>query len=277
MVWTSSGSESGALLVAGGGSTNRPDFVLCTQGVVAGLVTKGEDLVIIGTVYVSDQVIRPVFRNNWEKKPLRSLYIPRSSIEFAYDKLLERLHLRREDVAVPKVEKTGFPMIVSLLTKESESPDALSFGLLVDPFITNILTGNPQEYTLGEGGLYNLYYSIVVRRADLATIRPALLELLRSFKDIDHQLAALVDQNEFIQQVWGRRTNDVPDRLPRMVTFELQPLRLGLSASTLRKNLENEINYLVTRYPDQLRAPASVDALVDDSLLKEIWPERVTP
>lgn len=204
MVWVVSSGEAGQLLISTASPNNRPDRILCTQGVVAGLAARGERVVIIGTVYISDQAILPVFRR--PRRPLagaRSLFIPRSSIEFAFDRLLQREGVRREDVRVPNVERVAFTNIASLLAKPVGDQDALDFAILVDPFITNLVNENRDAYEVGQGGLYEMHYSIVVRESDLRANRARFVELLRQFLEADRRLNALTDDNAFYSEVWG--------------------------------------------------------------------------
>lgn len=278
MVWTSSGGESGRLLVSQADTRRRPDWVLCTQGVVAGLAARGKDICIIGTVYISDDAILPVFKT--PKKPIagsKSLFIPRSSIEFAFDQLLEREGVSRTDVIVPKVEKVGFVTIAALLAKPSNDKDAIDFGILVDPFITNLIKEQPERFIVGKGGLYEMHYSIVVGAKDLEERRKEFITLLRQLVDADKEIGRLRTDEEFYLKVWGRKKDGKPDYLPFMSTYSRKPARLQLRVRDLRKNLQNEIEYLLAKYPNELSAPKDINALVDASLLKEVAPERVYP
>src|SRR5437868_5686441 len=45
IVWVSSGAEAGSLLVSQADPARRPDWIMCSQGVVAGLAAKGEKVV----------------------------------------------------------------------------------------------------------------------------------------------------------------------------------------------------------------------------------------
>ena len=277
MVWVGSGGEAGQLLVSTASPNNRPDWIICTQGVVAGLAARGERVVIIGTVYISDQAILPVFRR--PRRPLvgaRSLFIPRSSIEFAFDRLLQREGVRREDVRVPNVERVAFTNIASLLAKPVGDQDALDFAILVDPFITNLVNENRDAYEVGQGGLYEMHYSIVVRESDLRANRAQFVELLRQFLEADRRLNALTDDNAFYSEVWGRRRDGSPELMPRLITYRREPARLQLQTGILKQRLREELQYLTGKYPEQLRMPDNVDALVDSSLLEEVASDRVT-
>lgn len=276
MVWVSSGSDAGRLLVSRAEPERRPDWAFCSQGVVAGLAAKGEQVVIIGTTYVSDDVVLPVFRT--PRKPLegaRSLFIARSSIELAFDRLLEREGVSRESIRMPTVETVGFTTIQSLLAKPVEAPDALDFAVLVDPFVTNLIGEQPQRYEIGEGGLYELHYSIVARKEDLERRRGDFVELLRQFKQVDSQLAEIDGEAEFRSRVWGRKKDGQPEYFPEMRTYNRRPARLELRATALRGRLREELEYLTSKYPQQLEMPEDVDALVDASLLEEVAPGRV--
>lgn len=275
IIWTNSGGESGQLLVSKADSTKRPDWILATQGVVAGLVARGEKVVIIGSVYVSDRALLPVYRK--PKKPLagsRSLFIPRSSIEFAFDNLLAREKVQRSDVLVPKVEKINFQTIVTLLNKPQTENDALDVAILVEPFITNVVSKAPDQYEIGEGGLYTMHYSIVAREEDVKANPEKYKELLQKLILIDKKLTAM-DLDTFYKEVWGRQKDGKPELLPRLLTYDPKPAGLKLQMSALRKNLRSEIEYLVKKYPDQLKAPTDIDAIVDASLLQAVAPERV--
>lgn len=279
MLWTSSGGESGRLLVSKASSRNRPDWVLCTQGVVAGLVSRGEDVTIISTVYISADAILPVFRSEIENlRGTRSLYISRSSIEFAFDRLLDREGVSREDVDVPAVETVGFSTIANLLKKPSSDAGALDFAVLVDPFITNIIEEQPEGFRVGEGGLYNMHYSIVVRSEDLKNNRGRFVELIRQLVIASEQLESLVGLREFYEDVWGRtNAQGVPELLPEMITYKMEPARLTLEVESLRDSLSEEIDYLMEKYPGELKSPDNIEAIVDPSLLLEVAPERVFP
>ena len=278
MIWTNSGGESGKLLVSKAAPDKRPDWILCTQGVVAGLASKGEEPVIIGSVFVSDQSILPIFRK--PKKSLvggRTLPIPRSSIEFALDRLVKREGVSLNSIKIPKVEKPSFPTITTLLTKPASEKDALDFAVLVEPFITNVMTKYPNQYEIGKGGLYKMHYSIVVRKSDLQARRPEFVKLLKELLEADKQIAAFPDDKSFYQQVWGREKDGKPELFPKTLTYQRSPAKLQLQVGTLRKQLKEEISYLTQKYPADLRMPANIDTLVDDSLLQEVAPDRVIP
>ncbi len=276
MVWVNSGGDAGRLLVSRATRENRPDWAFCTQGVVAGLAARGEEVVIIATTYVSDDAILPVYRKPRPKmKGARSLFIPRSSIEFAFDQLLQREKVPRASVRIPKVEKIDFATIASLLSKPVTDPDALDFAILVDPAITNLLTEQPTEYQVGEGGLYEMHYSLVVRREDLAKRRDAFVRLLREFVEIDKKLEEVKTEDQFHHEIWGRTKDGTPERLPKMMTFKREPLRLQLRPTVLRSRLQTELVYLTEKYPNQLAMPDDVDRLVDPSLLREVASSKV--
>ena len=278
MVWVSSGSEAGKLLVSKADSDRRPDWALCSQGVVAGLACRGEKPVILATVYVSDEAVLPVFRK--PRVPLagaRSLYIPRSSIELAFDRLLQREGVARDKVRVPKVENVSFTSIVSLLQKPPEESDAIDFGILVDPFISNIVQTDPTKYEVGAGKLYTLCYCLTARQEDIASHRDQFKALLKELLDVSREMEAITNDESFYQEVWGRLKGREPDRLPRLLTYRRQPARLQLDASQLRGLLMEEVAYLTGKYPNELKAPADVNALVDLGLLREVAPDRVSP
>ncbi len=279
IVWVSSGGEAGKLLVSSADPSRRPDWAFCTQGVVAGLVARGEDVVIIGTTYHSSNVVRPVFRK--PSVPMigaRSLFIPRSSIEFAFDRLLEREGLRRADVRVPAVENPSFTSITSLLAKEVDETDALDFAVLVDPFITNLLGEHPNQYELGEGNLYDLYYCIVVRRSDLDARRQDFVGLLREFLRIDDRIEKLKSNPvDFQNNMWGRMKDGKEEILSKMLTYDPKPASLRIDTFELRSNLEFELRYLCEKYPNDLKMPTDVHKIIDDSLLREIAPDRASP
>lgn len=276
MVWVSSGAEAGQQLVSAASSDRRPDWILCTQGVVAGLAAKGEDVVIIASTYVSDNVLLPVYR-----KPRRrlvgakSLYIPRSSVEFAFDRLLAREGVSRDEVQLLDVESVGFTTIATLLTKLNGDKDALDFAILVEPFITNMMQEHPDEFEIGDGGLYEMHYCVVVRRDDLASRHEQFMDLLRAFDEIDDQLNGYRDDDEFYAQVWGRNRNGQPERLPRLLTYDRRPARLELRVHDLQERLEEELDYLVRKYPGLLTMPKNVKGLVDASLLEAVNPAKV--
>ena len=277
MVWVSSGAEAGTLLVSQADAARRPDWILCSQGVVAGLAAKGEDVVILATVYVSDDVLVPVFRK--PRGPLegrRSLFIPRSSIELAFDRLLKREGIERGKVRVPNVEKVGFATIVALLSKPGDAPDALDFAILVDPYVSNLVREQPEKYEIGKGGLYELHYCIVARRGDVQAHRGKFLDLLRQMLEADKKLASLSDDDAFYKEVWGREQGGLPDVLPRMLTYRRGPARLEFQVTSLRNRLQEELQYLTDKYPDQLRMPADINVLADPSLMEEVAADRVT-
>ena len=276
MVWVSSGGEAGRLLVSKADPSKRPDWALCTQGVVAGLAARGEDVVIIGTTFISDEAIVPVFR--LPRKNLsgaRSLFIPRSSIEFAFDHLLAREGVSRESVSLPKVEKLDFSTVVSLLGKPATDADSLDFAILVDPFVSNMLKDHPGQYEVGKGGLYEMHYCIVARREDVSAKRDQFVNLLKQFAAIGKTLDVIKTDEEFRQTVWGREKGGQPERLPEMVTFSRKPLHLQMNVTALRERLREEHSYLTKKYPGELQMPQDIDRLVDPSLLLEAAPEGV--
>jgi ABC-type nitrate/sulfonate/bicarbonate transport system substrate-binding protein len=274
--WTTSGGEAGKLLVSKGDVNQRPSWIFSSQGVASGLVAKGEKVVIIATIYTDSNTVLPVFRK--PKKLLsgnRSLFIPRSSIEFAFDNLLKREGVKPSEINVPKVENVSFPTIASLLLKPAEDKDALDFGLLVEPFITNVVEKNPDKYEIGQGGLYELHYSVVVRTEDLKANRAKYVELLRQLLAADKKLAAFPDDDTFYKETWGREKDGKPELLPKTLTFKRSAAKLQLQPTRLRQLLKEELTYLTQKYPDQLKMPENVDALVDPSLLQEVASERV--
>jgi ABC-type nitrate/sulfonate/bicarbonate transport system substrate-binding protein len=276
ITWTTSGGESGKLLTSK--SNSSPSWILSSQGVVSGLVAKGEKVVIIATTYTDSNTVLPVFRK--PKKSLKgtqSLFIPRSSIEFAFDKLLDREGVKLSEVKVPKIESVSFPTIATLLSKPAGDKDALDFAPLVEPFITNIMEKNPGKYEFGEGGLYELHYSVVVRADDLKQNRPKYVELLRQLLKADQKLAALPDNDDFYKEVWGREKDGKPELLTKTLTYKRSAAKLQLQPTRLRKLLREELNYLTKKYPDQLKMPDNIDAIVDPSLLQEVAPDRVIP
>jgi ABC-type nitrate/sulfonate/bicarbonate transport system substrate-binding protein len=276
IAWVNSGADAGRLLVSKAEPANRPSWAFCTQGVVAGLAARGEDVVIIATTYSSEDALRPVFRvPRRAMSGARSLFIPRSSIELAFDRLLEREHVSRADVIVPTVEKTDFATIVSLLTKPVEDSGSIDFAVLVEPFISNVMNEHPGKYELGQGGLYRMYYCVVARRDDVAAHRDRYVALLREFLAVDGELSRIKSDEEFREKVWGREKNGAPERLPALATFKREPLRLALDAPAVRARLEDELSYLTTKYPADLKRPADERRLVDPGLLKEVAPDRV--
>jgi ABC-type nitrate/sulfonate/bicarbonate transport system substrate-binding protein len=277
IVWSASGGQSGKLLVSKGSDNQRPDWGLMTQGVVSGLSARGEKVVIIATAYTDSDGIRPVFRK--PRKPLaggRSLFIPLSSIEFAFDRLLERENVQREDIKIPKAENVAFPTIASLLLKPADDKDAIDFGILVEPFITNVISQNPDKYELGSGGLYESHYSVVVRAEDLKQNRAKYIELLKQLLEADKKMAAFPDDATFYREVWGREKDGKPELLPKTLTFKRSAAKLQLQPTRLRQLLKEELTYLTQKYPDQLKMPDNIDTLVDPSLLQEVAPDRVT-
>jgi ABC-type nitrate/sulfonate/bicarbonate transport system substrate-binding protein len=278
MVWTNSGGESGKLLTSNATTGQRPDWILATQGVVNGLAAKGEKVKIIGVVYNSSDAIRPVFRI--PKKPLagqRTLPIPRSSIEFGLNALLKREGVAADNIKIPKVEKPNFPTITSLLTKPATDKDALDFAILVEPFITNVMTAKPKEFVVGAGGIYDMHYSIVVRESDLKARRPEYIKLLKELLEADKKIAAFKDDNAFYQEVSGRDKDGKPELFTKTLTYKREPAKLQLQVTQLRKLMKEELTYLTQKYPGDLKMPDNIDDLVDPSLLKEVAPDRVTP
>jgi hypothetical protein len=277
MVWVNAGSDAGRLLTSKAQVDKRPDFAVCTQGVVAGLAARGEDVVIIASLYVSEDAIRPVFRK--PKRPLaglRSLFIPKSSIEFAFENLLAREGVTRSAIRMPKVEKTDFTAITSMMRKPADEADALDFAVLVEPFISNLTTEHAGEYEVGQGGIYEMHYSLCIRREDLAARRGDFVRLLRELADVDKELQTIRTDSEFHEKVWGRLKDGKPELLPTLTTFSRAPLRLQLQTAKVRQRLRDELQFLIGHYPSDLRMPANVDQLVDPSLLREVQPDRVT-
>lgn len=279
MVWVSSGGEAGRLLVSSAQSGRRPDWILCTQGVVASLATQGHQVAIIATTYTSDDVILPVYRrpkHNSVRPSARSLFIPRTSIEFAFDRFLEREGLARTNIRVPQVEHVGFATIANLLEKPVTDPNAIEFAVLVEPFITHLLKERPATYEIGPGGLYEIHYSVVVRQEDLKTHRNEFLSLLRNLKHVDELLASLRnDETLFFSEVWGRRAGGKPELMPKLITFKAGPARLALDVQRVRLLLKQETDYLAAKYPGEVRQPNNLDSFVDPSLLTEVDPTVV--
>lgn len=278
MVWVNSGAEAGKLLVSKADPAHRPDWAFCSQGVVAGLSARGEEPVIIATLYISGDAVRPVLRK--PRTPLRgsrSLFIPRSSIEVAFDRFLAREGVNVADVSIPRVENPTFTTIVSLLGKPASASDSIDFGILVEPFISNLFAEHPNDYELGAGGLYELCYSLVVRRDDLEKRRNEFVSLLKQFDALSKKVEAYTAEVDFYANVWGRKKNGTPETLPRLVSFDYRPARLLLQPERLRGLLREELSVLVKKYPNELRMPKNVSLLVDESLLKEVVPARVTP
>lgn len=276
MVWTTSGGQAGELLTSKAAPDRRPDWILCTQGVVASLAAKGEKVVIIATVYISDDAILPLFRK--PKNSLlgaRSLFIPRTSIELAFDRLLEREGVTRDQIKIPQVGNVGFQTIASLLSKPVEEKDALDFAVLVEPFITNMIKEHPDQFELGKGGLYKIHYSVVVRQSDLNARRQQFVDLLRQLIEADNKLHSLTNDDEFYSEVWGRMKDGKPEYLPHMLTYKRDPARLQLRVTELRKLLLDELQYITSKHPAELRMPHDIDGFVDPSLLQELAPERI--
>jgi ABC-type nitrate/sulfonate/bicarbonate transport system substrate-binding protein len=190
--------------------------------------------------------------------------------------LLKREGVKLEDVKIPKVENVSFPSIVALLQKPASDQDAIDFGILVEPFITNVMTQAPDQYELGEGGLYESHYSVVVRAEDLKVNRAKYVELLKQLLEADKKLTAFPDDENFYKETWGREKDGKPELLPKTLTFKRSAAKLQLQPTRLRQLLKEELTYLTQKYPDQLKMPENVDALVDPSLLQEVAPDRVT-
>jgi hypothetical protein len=178
---------------------------------------------------------------------------------------------------VPQVESVGFSTIAGLLSKNRDEDDALDFGILVDPYITNLLSEHPNDYELGEGGLYPMHYCVVVRAADLQENRKSFVELVSDLVEVDQEMANYRTDAEFYKNVWGRYKDGKPEFLPSMITYKSAPAQLTLRVTDLRERLAEEIKYLVGKYPDDLIMPSNVDQIVDPSLLIEVSPRRVTP
>ena len=177
-------------------------------------------------------------------------------------------------VTSPQVETVGFTTIASLLAKPADSKDALDWALLVDPFLTNLVNEHPNRYEIGGGGLYEIHYSVVVRRDDLNARRSAFVQLLEELHAADQALASLSDE-QFYGELWGRMKNGQPERLPRMLTYDRKPAHLQLQLSAVRQRLREELQYLTSKYPHDLRMPSDIDVLVDPTLLEEVDSTRV--
>lgn len=278
VAWVSSGAEAGRLLASIATMEARPAWVHCTQGVVAGLAARGEKVAIIATVYASDAALRPVFRK--PKPPLdgaRGAYIPRSSIEVAFDRLLERERVPLERIRIPHMERVGFDTLKAMMEKPADDASAIDFTILVDPFITNLMTERPGEYELGEGGLYDMRYCIAVRREDIESHRDEYAKLLEQMISVETKLREYKTDDEFLAGTWGRESQGRPERLPRLITFDRSHLRLELDAPTVRRLLREEIEHLVQKYPRDLAVPESLDSLVETSVLTAAAPDRVRP
>jgi len=278
MVWVNSGADAVRLLVSKADPSRRPDWIFCSQGAVAGQAARGERLVVLATLYVSADAVRPVFRK--PRTPLagaRSLFIPRSSIEVAFDRLLLREGIAANDIKLPRVESPSFNTIVALLTKPVTDADAIDFGVLVEPFISNLVNSQPGAFEIGAGGIYELSYCLVAREEDVRNRRADYVSLLQKFARISEQVEAWSSDDQFYTETWGRKRDETPERLPRLVTFDRAPARLQLDASKVRRLIREEISHLVMKYPADLRLPDNIDTLIDESLLREAASSRVTP
>ncbi|HEX7705616.1 MAG TPA: hypothetical protein VF701_04065 [Thermoanaerobaculia bacterium] len=275
MLWVNSGADAGKLLESSANPAQRPDWILCSQGVVAALAARGESPVIIATVHRSPDSLLPLFRK--PVKPIkgsRTLIIPRSSIDFAFSNLMKREGVSRMDVQIPQVEKADFSLISSLLGKPAGDPNALDFAILVEPFITNVMTESPGAFDVGKGGVYDLHYSVVVRREDLQSRRADFVKLLRELLAANLRLQGMPDVLYF-EELWGRQKGGRPEVLPRLFTYHRDPAGMGLDAAALRGALRDELQYLTSTYPQDLRMPDNVDALVDETLFREVAPDRL--
>jgi hypothetical protein len=275
IIWTGSGGESGKLLVSKAKSSDRPDWVLCTQGVVAGLAAKGEKITIIASVYQSDKTILPVYRKGLSDfRGTRSLFIPRSSNEFAFDKFLSSKNISRSDLKIPTVENVNFNTIVSLLKKDDK--DAIDFGVLVDPFITNIMGEKAGQFEIGEGGLYDMDYCVVVRENDLIQNPESFVRLMKQLLAAEARFQLAYKQGTLNNELWGRLKDGKPDLLPKLITYSPTPSQIHLNVKQLKDKMKAEIEYLVNHYPRDLQKPENgVDAIISPNALLKVAPERV--
>jgi|GEM_PF-2641450 len=278
MVWVNTGAEAVRLLVSKADSSGRPDWIFCSQGAVAGQVARGARLVVLATVYVSPDAVRPVFRV--PRVPLagsRSQFIARSSIEVAFDNLLEKEKVDPATVRRPTGENPTFSTIVSLLRKPASDDGAIDFAVLVEPFITNLMAAQPGGYEVGAGGIYELNYCLVAREEDVRTRRADFVALLKNFAAISAEVETYTSDEQFYSEVWGKKENNAPARLPKLLTFSRSPARLQLAAAHVREQIRTEISHLVRKHPADLAMPSDLGFVVDDSLLRDAAPARSVP
>lgn len=275
IVWTAATAEAAGLLTSNAPFSKRPDWILCTQSVVAGLATTGKRVSVIATVYTTDNAMYPVFK--LPKRPIagsKSLYTKRSGLELGFTRFLEEAHVPFEDVQIPTVEKIGIPTIVSLLEKPRSEKDALDFAILIEPYITNLLKAHPKDYLLGDPVPYHTFYNLVVRQDDAREHRPELLALVREFLKAESTLAQ-IPPDRYRSEVWGRMKDGKPELLPELLTFKRTPMRLEIKDKDLRHAIDEDMLTFTHKYPNQMTMPINKDALVDPSFLSEIIPVRV--
>lgn len=163
------------------------------------------------------------------------------------------------------------------MRKPQTERDAIDFAVLVEPFITNLMTAQPGEFEIGEGGIYELNYCLVAREEDVRARRADFVDLLRRFAEISTKVEAYDSDDEFYSEIWGKKENNVPVRLPKLLTFSRAPARLHLDAAHVRMQIRDELSHLVRKHPKDLALPSDIDGVVDASLLLEAAPTRVTP
>lgn len=274
ITWVSSPAQASQFLAVRNPLNGRPNWAVCSQGAVAYLLGQGMDLTILATTYTSDQALRPIWRK--ERRPRaggRTLFVPASSIELALVRFLQRESIPLSDLHIMNADGQSLASIAGGLAKNVADETAIDFAVLPDPYLTDLLRDHPATYEVGGGGLYELHYSIVARRSDVAQNTAAFEGLLRELLATDQKLE-LATAAEF--DILALPGSSAPgERFPRWITFARQSVKLQLRPSSLRTHIVEELSYLVTAYPNQFRMPANLSFAINAELLQRVAPERV--
>jgi hypothetical protein len=220
-------------------------------------------------------VILPVMRKNALRgRHRRTAYIPQSSFELALDRFLLRSQIDPSDVTILRSTSENLTTIADRLQKDPADPTAIDCAMLSDPQITLLMGGRPAQFRLGSGGLYEFHYCVVVRREYLGRYRSQYVRLLA---DLIHaeELLRQSDQRAFDRLLESRAIEVKSDSPRQLVTFRRDLLRIELRRQRILDVLNEEVAYLISKYPTDFKLISQLSETVDPSLLNEVAPERV--
>jgi hypothetical protein len=269
----SSPSEAGRLLRDWSvDKPDRVDWILCTQGVAAYLIGTGTPIRVIATVYASNRTVLPVWREgNPPTAGQRTLFVPASSIELALSRFLAREQIPLSGLHIVTSQGQSLHSIADALRADVRSNDAIDFGVLTEPYLTELVHDGTRRFHLGTGGLYDMRYCVVASQQALSRSPRQFEELLRELVKADERLATAQSDDQFYALV-----EDGGPQLGRPITFDRTALRVELSPSVVSGLIRDELNYLVAAYPTRFVEPPDLASVVDPSPLTIVAPERVT-
>jgi len=266
VMWIDSPGHAAELLSSDPRTTGRVDWITCGQGVVAYLLGKGIDVVVLATVYASDSTFLPVWRTGHPPAPgERTLFVPASTVEFLLRRFLARSDIPLSELRINNRHGQSLGAIERALLEPASSTDAIDFAVLPDPFLSDVLTKMPQSYVSGPPGLYDFYYCLVTRRQRLRGREKSFLDLVNRLAAADTLLRARgVDPK--LQPFVFR---------PSARFFVIDNAQLQLRPVQLAAAISDELSYLVEAYPSQFRSVPRVSDAIDPSYLAREAPQRV--